>query len=160
MREEIGRRRIDERAPRHFAAAGGTNPARFHQHVERAFRDLDAADRLDLRAAHRFVIGDDRQRLDAGATQLARLLALAPQDMGKVRRGLEMPAIPPLDQFDPAPRIILTQRLERAADILVADMGAQIGDRHFCIRQSFLDQPLDLRRVHRHRRFLPSAILP
>ena len=53
-----------QRPARHLAPAGGADPARLHQHVERALGDLHAADRLDLGAADRLVIGDDRQRLD------------------------------------------------------------------------------------------------
>ena len=34
--------------------------------------DVGAADRLDLGARHRLVIGDDRQRLDGGAGELAQ----------------------------------------------------------------------------------------
>jgi hypothetical protein len=61
--QELRRGRIKQGPARRFPAAGGPDPACLHQHVERAPRDLDAADRLDLGAADRLVIGDDRQRL-------------------------------------------------------------------------------------------------
>jgi hypothetical protein len=102
MGQELRRGRIEQRPPGP-RAPGRPHPARLHQHVERALRDLDAADRLDLGAADRLVIGDDRQRLGRRARQPPRLLAGAAQDMGEVGRGLEMPAPAALDQLDPAP---------------------------------------------------------
>src|SRR6266446_7952370 len=60
------------RAARRLAPAFGADPARLHEHVERAAADDDAADLLDLGAGHRLVIGDDGERLDGGARQLAR----------------------------------------------------------------------------------------
>src|SRR3546814_3883093 len=72
MAQEFRRRRVGQRASGNLAPSRGANPARLHQHVERAFRYLDAANRFDFGARHRLVIGDDRQRLDAGAGELAR----------------------------------------------------------------------------------------
>ena len=86
--------------------AGRPDPARLHQHVERALRDLDAADRLDLGAADRLVIGDDRQRLGRRARQPPRLLARPAEQMREIGRGLEMPAPAALDQLDPAAGIM------------------------------------------------------
>ena len=104
MGQELVRRRIEQRPARPFAPAGGADPARVHQHVERALGNLHAADRLDLGAADRLVIGDDRQRLGRRARQPARLLARAAQQMREVGRGLEMPAPAALDQLDAAAR--------------------------------------------------------
>src|SRR3546814_4373357 len=92
MGEEAGRRRIDERPSGRLAPPRRPHPARLHQHVQRALRDLDAPYRLDLGAADRLVIGDDRQRLDGGAAEPARLITFAAEDVGEIRRGLEMPA--------------------------------------------------------------------
>ena len=120
MGEEGGGGGVDERPPRRLAPAGRPHPARLHQHVERALRDLDSADRLDLGAADRLVIGDDRQRLDRGARQPPGLVALAPEDEGEVGRGLEMPAPAALDQLDPAPVIMAGKLGQRGGDV---DLG-------------------------------------
>src|SRR3546814_2516035 len=78
MAQEFRRRRVGQRASGNLAPSRGANPARLHQHVERAFRYLDAANRFDFGARHRPVIGGDRQRLAARAGGLARFLAAAP----------------------------------------------------------------------------------
>jgi hypothetical protein len=73
------------------------------------------------------VIGDDRQRLDAGAAELAILLAVAAKEMGEIGGGLEVPALAAADDLDAAPGIERLQRRERGADIqLGADMGADL----------------------------------
>src|SRR3546814_18083117 len=74
---------------------------------------LHAPGRLDLGATDRLMIGDDRQRLDGGAGEPARLVPLAPEAMGHVRRRLEMPAFAPLDEVHPPPRLMVRQRLAR-----------------------------------------------
>src|SRR3546814_5233864 len=74
---------------------------------------LHAPGRLHLGATDRLMMGDDRQRLDGGAGEPARLVPLAPEDMGHVRRRLEMPAFAPLDEVHPPPRIMVRQRLDR-----------------------------------------------
>src|SRR6185295_7313702 len=89
--QELLRRRIEQRPPRALAPAGGTNPARVHQHVERALGYLDPADCLNLGAADRLVIGDNRQRFGRRPRQPARLLAGAAQQMSEIGSGLEMP---------------------------------------------------------------------
>ena len=61
MGQELHRRCIKQRPTGALPAPGRPNPTRIHQHVERALGNLDTADRLDLGAAGRLVIGDDRQ---------------------------------------------------------------------------------------------------
>ncbi len=126
MRQKIGRRDINERTTRHLATACRADPAGLHEHVERTLGDLNPAYRLDLRATHGFMIGDDRQRLDCGTRELAWLLALAPQDMGKVGRRLEVPAPAPLDQFDTAPGIMIGKNRKVRHDALFNAGGALI----------------------------------
>src|SRR4051812_5981036 len=104
MSEEFGRRGVKQWTARHFAAPCGTNPACLHQHVERALGDLNAANRLDLCASRRLVIGDDRQGLDARPAELARLLAVAAEQMRHVPSRLKVPAVATPDQFDTPPR--------------------------------------------------------
>src|SRR5688572_17005080 len=111
MSEESAGGGVGERPARRLAAAGRADPARLHQHVQCPLRDLDAAYRLDLGPADRLVIGDDRQRLDRGAREAAGLVPLAAKDVGEVGRGLEMPALAALDQFDPPARIMAAQLL-------------------------------------------------
>jgi hypothetical protein len=72
MLEKAHGRRISERPPGHFAPPRGPHPARLHQHVQRALGDLHPADRLDLGAADRLVIGDDRQRLGRAEIEAIR----------------------------------------------------------------------------------------
>lgn len=74
---------------------------------------LDPADGLDLGPADRLVIGDDRQDLGRRAAQLADLLALAAQQVSEVRRGLELPAPPALDQAHAALPIVLFELAQR-----------------------------------------------
>src|SRR4051794_32305943 len=64
MREKLRGRRPSQRPSRSLAPAGWAYPAGLDQPVERKAGQRDAADRLDLGARHRLVIGDDRQRLD------------------------------------------------------------------------------------------------
>ena len=66
MGKEAWRRCVSERPPRNFAAARRADPPGLHQHIERAFRNLDATNCLDLGTADRLVIGNDRERLDPG----------------------------------------------------------------------------------------------
>src|SRR3546814_21169080 len=94
---------VDEWPPRHLAPARRPDPARLHQHVERSPGDLHAPDRLDLGATDRLMIGDDRQRLDGGAGEPARLVPLAPEDMGHVRRRPDTPALATSDASPPPP---------------------------------------------------------
>src|SRR3546814_13902771 len=74
---------VDEWPPRHLAPARRPDPARLHQHVERSPGDLHAPDRLDLGATDRLLIGDDRQRLDGGAGEPARLVRSEERRVGK-----------------------------------------------------------------------------
>ena len=139
---------------------GGAHPARLHQHVERALGDLDAADRLDLGAADRLVIGDDRQRLGRRARQPARLLAGPAQQMGKVGRGLEMPAPAALDQLDAAAlRNARPSSAERGGDVALADMLGDFldGQRRRPRRTGSLRPPGRTRPSGRRRRSLSGA---
>src|SRR5204862_7047596 len=111
MGKEFLSRRVGERPPRNLAPARGADPAGLHQHVERAFRYLHAANGLDLGAADRLVIGDDRQSLDRGAAETAALLALTPRGMGAIGGRLEMPVIAKLRQRY-APRHIIDLTLQ------------------------------------------------
>ena len=111
--QELLRGRVEQRPARALPAPGRPNPARIHQHVERALGDLHAADRLDLGAADRLMIGDDRQRLGRRARQAPRLLARSAKQMREVGRGLEMPAPAALDELDPA-ALVMRGELRRA----------------------------------------------
>src|SRR3712207_6749219 len=123
MGEETGCRRIGERTSGHFPPPRRTHPARLHQHVQRALGDLDTPYRLDFGAADGFVIGDDGKRLDCRPAEPPCLVPLAPEDVRKIGRGLEMPALAALDELDAAPRIMVLQRLQRLAYV---DMHADI----------------------------------
>ena len=114
--------------------AGRIQP-RFQQGVERAARNLHAADRLDLGPADGLVIGDDRQRLDAGAAELARLALLAAQDVGEIGRRLEMPAPPALDQLDPPPLVQRRQPGERRPRVGDAGRLGQFARAHRAFRR-------------------------
>ena len=105
MREKFRGRRPDQRPPRRLAPAGRAHPARLDQPVEREAGQRNAADRLDLGARDRLVIGDDRQRLDRGAGQSARDNALALQFRREVGRGAEGPAAGDAHEVDAAPVI-------------------------------------------------------
>ena len=89
MSQESRCRCIGERPAGDVPPPRWPDPAGFHEDVEGAFRNLDPANGLDLGAAHRFMIGNDSQRLDPCARKLARFLAFAAQDMGKIGRSLK-----------------------------------------------------------------------
>ena len=94
MREERLGGAVGDRPARRLAAAARADPAGLQQHVERALRDRHAADFLDLGARHRLVIGDDRQRLDRGARQLAAarpLRCVSSQDRSLAVRNVHLP---------------------------------------------------------------------
>ncbi len=90
--QEFGRRAVGDRPARRLAPPAHAHPARLHQHVERALRDRDAADLLDVGARHRLMIGDDRERLERGARQLALFFPLARQQPGEIFGGPKRPA--------------------------------------------------------------------
>src|SRR5262245_64404387 len=80
----------------HGAAGGLAPPARadpsgLEQYVDRALRGGHPADLLDLGARHRLMIGDDRERLDRRARELARLDRLLAQQPRQVRRRAKRP---------------------------------------------------------------------
>ena len=75
------------------------DPRQLEQLVQRAARQGDATDFLDLRAGDGLVIGDDRQRLHRGAGQAARFHHLVPEQAGEVRRGAEGPALARTAEF-------------------------------------------------------------
>src|SRR5262249_33203523 len=91
MREECLAGAIGHRPARRLAPPARTNPAGLQQHVHRAFGGGDAADVLDLRPRHRLVIGDDRERLDRGARELAGLDRLLAQQPGEIAGGAKRP---------------------------------------------------------------------
>src|SRR5690348_5505904 len=128
MGQELLGRRVKQGAPRPFAPSRRADPAGIHQHIERAFRDLDPADRLDLCAADGLMISDDRQRLGRRARQAARLFARAAKQVGEVRRGLEMPAAAALDQLDPAALVTGGKLAERDLDRPLPDMLCDLFD--------------------------------
>ena len=127
--QEFLRCRIEQRPAGALPAPGRPHPAGIHQHVERALRDLDAADSFDFGSGDRLVIGDDRQRLGRGARQPPRFLARAAQEMREVGRGLEMPTAAALDQLDPAALVMRGELAERDLDLALADMLGQFFDR-------------------------------
>ena len=134
-----------------IAPPGRRDPFGLHQHVQRPFRCLDAADRFDFGAADGFMIGDDRQHFRRGARQLARIVALTAEQMRKVGGGLEMPVAAALDQFDTAPRVARRDRLQDRA--------------HLARRQLVVEAPGNLARVERlvagkdHRLYRAFAIV-
>ena len=117
MDEEFRRGAIGDRPARRLAAAAHAHPARLHQHVERALGDRDAADLLDVGARHRLVIGDDGERLDRRARQLALLLVLARQQPGKIGRGAERPAAGDAHEIDAALGVVALQLGHHRADV-------------------------------------------
>ena len=122
MRDEGFGRAIGDRPARHLAAAARPDPAGLEQHVDRALRHGDAADVLDLGARHRLVIGDDRERLDRRARQLARLHRLARQQPGEVVRGAERPFAVDAHEIDAARGIFVLQQRQHLLDV---DAGRQ-----------------------------------
>ena len=64
MGEEGRGRRPVERPAGAVAPAAWPHPAGFHQPVERALGQRDAADRFDLGTGDRLMVGDDRQGFD------------------------------------------------------------------------------------------------
>ena len=99
-------------ARRHLAAAE-PDPFQLEQLVHGPAADGHAADLLDLGAGDRLVIGDDRQRLDRRAAELARLGDLPAHEKAEIGRGAHRPAIADLRERDPAPRISLPQERQR-----------------------------------------------
>src|SRR4051794_6467173 len=126
--QELGCRPIEQRPTGALPAPGRPNPTRIHQHVERALRDLDAADCFDFGAAHRLVIGNDRERLRRRARQAPGLLARSPQKVREVWRGLEMPAPAALHELDAAPFVMLGELPKRDFDLAFADVLGQLLD--------------------------------
>ena len=103
MDQELARRAVSDRPAGRLASAAHAHPARLHQHVERALRHRDAANFLDVGAGDRLMVGDDGERLDRGARELALLLAFARQQPGQDRsavRNVQRPRDP--DEIDAA----------------------------------------------------------
>ena len=117
MRQEGFAGAIGDRAARRLAPPARAHPAGLEQHVERAGGGRHAADFLDLGARHRLVIGDDGQRLDRRARELARLHGVLGQQPGEVAGGAEGPFPPDAHQVDAARRVFCLQRLERIAQV-------------------------------------------
>jgi hypothetical protein len=106
-------RAIGDRAARGLAAAAHLDPADVEQRVERALGNGHAADVLDLGARHRLVIGDDRQRLEAGLGQALLLLNVLAQHEGHVLGGAEHELARQLHKVDTPVGIILPQVLQQ-----------------------------------------------
>ena len=80
-------RREFERAARRLATSGRSDPAGREQNIERPRRHRDTANILDLGTRRGGVIGDDRQRLDRRAAQLAWELARRGEQVAEVGGG-------------------------------------------------------------------------
>src|SRR4051812_4554736 len=127
MGEKFRGRRPNQRPPRSLAPSGRTYPAGLDQPVEREAGQRNTADRLDLGARDRLVIGDDRQRLDRSAGQSARDNALALQFRREIRRGAEGPAAGDAHEVDTVPVIRVGKLAHQQRDIDVrAEMPRQL----------------------------------
>ena len=102
MRKEVLGGAVGDRTPERAAAAAKPHPAGFDQQVERAARNGNAADLLDLGARHRLMIGDDGERLDRRARKLFRLADVLGHQRAKVGGGADRPLARNLDDVDPA----------------------------------------------------------
>ncbi len=63
------------------------------------------------------MIGDDREHFGGGTTELAALLALAPEQMREIGCGLEVPALAALHQADTAIGIMVRQFAQARTDL-------------------------------------------
>ena len=113
MRQKIGGGGIDHWPPRHFAPPGNPHPASLHQHVERTLGSLHPADRFDFSAAHRLVIGDNRQHLGRRAAEAANLFALADLAAQYDGRGVQLVERGGRWHFQTAPDLAHLLRRER-----------------------------------------------
>ncbi len=108
-------------------------------------------------ARHRLVIGDDRERLDRGARELARLGRFLAQEPGQVGGGAERPLAVDAHQIDAARGVFLLQAHERCAQVDALRQAR---------RQLLLVERLAPRRTASPpgavapRRAAPSAIVP
>ena len=94
---------------------------------------------LDLGAGDRLVVGDDRQRLDRRARELAGLDHLAAQEEAEVGGGAEGPGVADPDKLDAAAVVAAAQARERLGDVaalrqplgdLAAGQGLAAGEEH------------------------------
>ena len=106
-----------DRPARCLAPALGPDPARLQQRIQRAAGERHAADFLHLGPGDRLLIGDDGQRLDGRARELAGDFGLDLQLVAEVGRGAEGPAILDLDQMNAAIGIEPAQFLQQAGQI-------------------------------------------
>src|SRR5690349_15611845 len=75
------------------------------------------------------MIGDDRERLGCRTRQAAHLFTGAAQQMGEIRRGLEMPASPAFDELDAAAFIVGGELAKRDLDLSFAHVLGDFVDR-------------------------------
>ena len=128
------------RPSRRPAPSARLDPARFQQDVQGAPAGGDASNFLDFGAGDRLMIGDDRERLDGGARQLAGDIHIAPQHIRQIPGRAHGPAVGDSHQIDPAPGVgrlelgeqrldvgILRQKLGQAARVKRRAGGEQQG---------------------------------
>ncbi|MCY1226602.1 hypothetical protein D9M72_388430 [compost metagenome] len=131
MIEKIAGGAEGDRPARRAPASPEADPARFHQHVERALRRLNPADILDLRAGHRLVVGNDGKNFERSARELADLLFVGLHDEGEIGCRAESPMVGDLNQVDAARRVERLQPHHDATDIGTTRQATfDIGLRH------------------------------
>ena len=124
MRQEGLRGAVGQRPTGRLAPPARADPAGLQQHVDRALGGGHATDILDLGAGHRLVIGDDGERLDRGARELAGLDRLLAEEPGEIAGGPKSPLARDPHQIDTARGIVRLQTPERGLDV---DTGRQTG---------------------------------
>ena len=109
MGQKLAGRAIRDGTTRRFAATPHFDPARFHQHVNRAAMDRHTPNIFDFSPRNRLVIGNHRQRFQCGPRQFTGLLRFTRQQKAEIFSGMKIPAIGRFGGHNTTPAIIGNQ---------------------------------------------------